>query len=140
MSTVRIALPTQAAQTEFNLRRWSELLADPAVRKIEWRVETDRYGHIIVIPSPAPKHGGFQLEIGSLLCSLMPNGRAMAECPVSTADGVKAADVAWASPEVLAESGDRSCFARSPEICVEVLSPDNSQAEMREKMVLYLDA
>jgi hypothetical protein len=36
--------------------------------------------------------------------------------------------------------GHRVCFPRSPEICVEVLSPGNSDAEIQEKMALYFDA
>jgi Uma2 family endonuclease len=70
----------------------------------------------------------------------MPRGRALTECPISTADGVRAADVAWASPERMHELGDQSCFPRAPEICVEVLSPGNSTAEMREKSALSFDA
>lgn len=140
MSNVTIELPPHAAQTEFNLRRWAALLADPEVAKIEWRVETDRYGHLIVMPPSGPKHGSFQSKIAYLLQVLLPNGRTITECPISTADGVKAADVAWASPECMAELGDKSCFPRAPELCVEVLSPDNTDAEIREKMALYFDA
>ncbi|MBI4662414.1 MAG: Uma2 family endonuclease [Verrucomicrobia bacterium] len=140
MSSVTIELPPQATQTQFNLRRWAELLADPEVAKIEWRVETDRYGHIVVMPPPAPKHGSFQSRIAFLLQTLLPDGRTITECPISTADGVKGADVAWASPERMAELGSHSCFPRSPEICVEVRSPDNTDAEIREKTALYIDA
>ncbi|MBI2949128.1 MAG: Uma2 family endonuclease [Verrucomicrobia bacterium] len=140
MATLTIELPPQAEQTRFNLRRWAELLADPEVAKIEWRVETDRYGHIIVMPPPVPRHGSFQSRIAYLLQTLLPNGRTITECPISTADGVKGADVAWASPECMTTLGDKSCFPRSPEICIEVISPDNSEAEIREKMALYFDA
>jgi Uma2 family endonuclease len=140
MATLTIELPSQASQTNVNLKRWAELVADPELAKIEGRIETDRHGHIIMSPPPAASHGGFQLQIGSLLLSLMPTGRAMTECPISTADGVKAADVAWASPECLMELGNRVCFPRCPEICVEVLSPSNSLAEIEEKKALYFDA
>ena len=108
--------------------------------KIEGRVETDRYGRIIMTPPPAPSHGSFQSEISYLLRNLMPQGRVLTECPISTADGVKAADVAWASPECMDELGNRVCFPKSPEICVEVLSPGNTEAEIQEKMALYFDA
>jgi hypothetical protein len=53
---------------------------------------------------------------------------------------VKAADVAWASPDCLRELGNRVCFPRCPEICVEVISPGNTEAEIHEKMALYFDA
>jgi Uma2 family endonuclease len=33
-----------------------------------------------------------------------------------------------------------TCFPRAPEICVEVLSPGNTDAEIREKTALYFDA
>jgi hypothetical protein len=36
--------------------------------------------------------------------------------------------------------GNRKCFVLAPEICVDVLSPRNTQAEMREKTGLYFDA
>jgi Uma2 family endonuclease len=59
---------------------------------------------------------------------------------VSTADGVKAADVAWASVDTMRELGERVSFPRAPEICVEVQSPRNTDAELREKAALYFDA
>jgi Uma2 family endonuclease len=70
----------------------------------------------------------------------MLSGETITECPISTADGVKAADVAWASSERWRELDERACFAQSPEIVVEVLSPENSEEEMREKIALYFDA
>jgi Uma2 family endonuclease len=137
---VKIELPPQRAQTSFNLRRWADLLADRELARFEGRVETDRHGHIIMSPPPAPSHGSYQLWIGHLLTTLMPRGRVLTECPISTADGVKAADVAWASPERMRELGNRACFPQAPEICVEVLSPGNTDAEIQEKMALYFDA
>ncbi len=140
MATLTVELPPHKAQTAFNLRRWAELLANRELARFEGRIETNRHGQIIMSPPPAPSHGSFQLEIGHLLRQLMPNGRTLTECPISTADGVKAADVAWASPECMRELGDRVCFPKAPEICVEVLSPSNTEAEMKEKMALYFDA
>jgi Uma2 family endonuclease len=135
-----IALPPQRQQTAFNLRRWTELIADPELAKFEGRVETDRHGHIITSPPPAPSHGSLQARITSLLDRLMTTGRVLTECPISTADGVKAADVAWASVERLRALGNRACFLDAPEICVEILSPGNTDAEIHEKTELYFDA
>jgi hypothetical protein len=59
---------------------------------------------------------------------------------VSTADGVKAADVAWASKAVLRELGKRECFVTAPEICAEVQSNSDTDALMEEKRCLYFDA
>ncbi len=140
MATLTIALQPQRTRTAFNLRRWAELLADPELAKVEGRIETDRHGQIIMSPPPAPRHGSYQSEIAYLLRSFMPQGRVLTECPISTADGVKAADVAWASTDCLRELDNRACFSRAPEICVEILSPGNTDAEMREKTALYFDA
>ena len=57
MGVLTIELPPQRAQTEFNLRRWSELLADAELARFEGRVETDRYGHVVMSPPRAPNHG-----------------------------------------------------------------------------------
>jgi len=140
MAMLTIDLPPREVQAGFNLRRWRELLADRALANVEGRVETDRHGRIIRSPPPAPAHGSFQVRIGYLLTDLMPRGRALSECPISTADGVKAADVAWASPQRLRELGNCACFLQSPEICVEIRSPRNTEAEIEEKTALYFDA
>lgn len=140
MATLTIELPSQEAQRAFNQRRWAEVLANAELAKVEGRIETDRHGHIIMSPPPAARHGSLQSEIAFLLRTLIPTGRVFTECPISTADGVKAADVAWASPERLRELGNRELFPHAPEICVEILSPSNTDAEMQEKTALYLDA
>lgn len=140
MATMTIELPTQASQTDFNLRRWEELLTDRELAKIEGRIETDRFGRIVMSPLEAARHGGYQAEIGCRLRTLMKRGRGTTECPVSTADGVKGTDVSWASPECLGELGNRSVYPKCPEICVEVLSPSNTRAEIEEKARLYFDA
>ena len=140
MATLTIDLPRQKDQTSFNLSRWNELVSDPVLAKVEGRIETDRHGNIIMSPPPAPSHGGYQGWIVALLINLMPRGRALTECPISTADGVRAADVAWASPERMRELGNRSCFPHAPEICVEVMSPGNTEAEIADKTALYFDA
>ena len=137
---VTLELPPQKSQTASNLRRWSELLADRNLAKFEGRIETDRHGHIIMSPPPAPSHGSFQARIAALLERHLETGTVLTECPISTADGVKAADVAWASPDSMRQLGQQVCFTRAPEICVEVMLPSNSEAEIDEKMTLYFDA
>jgi len=140
MATLTLELPPQETQTAFNLRRWAELLADRDLAKVEGRIETDRHGHILMIPPPAPSHGTFQSKIAQLLWNLLPEGNVLTECPISTADGVKAADVAWASPARMKELGEQVCFPHAPEICVEVISPSNTELEIHEKKALYFDA
>ena len=140
MATLTIELPSQPSLVEENLRRWAEVLSDPKLAQLNERVETDRFGHIVMSPTPSAHHGSYQFRIGALLDRHMKARRVVTECPISTADGVKAADVAWASPERVLELGNRVCFPRAPEICVEILSPGNTETEIREKTSLYFDA
>jgi Uma2 family endonuclease len=140
MAAITIELPPQESQTALNLKRWEELLNDAELAKIQGRIETDRHGHIIMSPPPGANHGGFQFEIGHQLRLLLPEGRVLTECPISTADGVKAADVAWACRECLQYLSKGVLFLRCPEICVEVLSPGNTHAEIEEKKKLYFNA
>ncbi len=140
MSSLTIEQRPRIEQTELNLRRWDELVADHHWAKVEGRIETDRHGRVIMSPPPAPRHGNLQSEIVHLLRTVMTGGRTITECPISTADGVKAADVAWATEQRWAELGNRACFVDSPEICVEVMSPSNTEEEIREKMALYFHA
>lgn len=142
MQSATVAAPGELGfdQTEFNLARWAELLEDPELARLERRIETDRFGQIIMSPLPAPTHGSFQSEITYLLRSLMSGGRAITECPISTTEGVKGCDVAWISRDRLAPMDGAVCFTTAPEICVEVLSPSNSKAEIDEKIRLYFEA
>jgi Uma2 family endonuclease len=140
MSTVILELRPREEQTALNLQRWDEVLANQDLEKVPGKIETDRHGRIIMSPPAAPRHGRFQHRIQMLLAKLMPDGEILPECAISTADGVKAADVAWVSPERWRDLGNRSCFVVAPEICVEVISPGNTEEEVREKMALYLDA
>ena len=144
MPTLTIALPPREDQTAFNLRRWTELCSDTelarALAKIEGRVESDRHGRVILSPVSSFTHGSLQSRIAGLLGDGLPNRRIVIACPISTADGVRAADVAWISRARLAKIGENVCLTKAPEICVEVLSPDNTRLEMRDKKALYFAA
>ena len=92
-------------------------------------------------PPPAFDHSDRQGEILELLLLHAPeNGKARPEAPVSTTGGVKAVDVIWISLERLSQSRRGSLLTIAPEICIEVLSPSNSRAEIDEKRRLYFEA
>ena len=135
-----IELQPSETQVAFNVKRWSEILNDPELVRLPHRIETDRHGRIIMTPPPAPFHGQKQHRVGSLLERLLPHGIVLVECPISTSDGVKAADVAWVDEERATEIKTEVCLVRAPEICVEVLPPSNTVAEIREKIALYFEA
>jgi Uma2 family endonuclease len=125
-------------QTEFNLRRWEELLADRTLRDYPGKIETDRYGNIIMSPAKV-MHCDRQARIGRILEDLMPGGRVSFGPGVSTREGNKIPDVSWRSWErVEVEADDQSLVTITPEICVEILSRSNTGKEMDEKRLLYL--
>jgi Uma2 family endonuclease len=137
---VTIELPDLKSQTRFNLDRWAEIVSDPRLAKLPDRIETDRHGHILMTPPPGFIHSDRQGHIMTLLIQLLPGGRTRPECPISTADGVKAIDVAWLGSD-RTEFRERPLILTSaPEICIEVFSPSNTQREIDEKRALYFDA
>lgn len=135
-----LSLPSIKNQTAFNLSRWDELAKDPEIEGWPGRVETDRYGQIIMSYYSEYSHGGHQVDIASLLCKHLPSGKTTVETPISTSEGIKVADVAWVSKARLAKIGGRAALKAAPEICVEVLSPKNTRGEIEEKRRLYFEA
>jgi Uma2 family endonuclease len=127
-------------QAALNQHRWREVLFDPALADLPDRIETDRDGNLVMSPPPAPLHGNRQIEIGYWLRQLLPQGRTISECPLSTSDGVKAVDVCWLAPGREAEVETVGCLLRTPEICVEIWSPSNRPGAIERKRELYFEA
>jgi Uma2 family endonuclease len=142
MSGVLAQLPEVFDQESFNLERWSELAADPMLAALDGRIETNRFGQIIMIPPPGFEHSNLQGLIFEKLRDLMAaaEGRVRPGCPVSTSGGVKGVDVVWISHARVEEGLRRNVLTIAPEICVEVLSPGNTRAENEEKKRLYFEA
>src|SRR5579863_737676 len=112
--------------------KWEQLCDDPSLENIPYRVELSRNGNLVMSPHRS-YHSIFQSRIIRWLNQLLPAGEAMPECPIKTASGTVVADVAWASPEKVKRNFDLPSWAESPEIVTEVLSPANSEEEIRNK-------
>ena len=134
-----LELPPREEQLAFNRRRWEEVLRDPELRDTRHRIETNAFGKILMSP---PVHGDHSDRTARILFKLrdLLGGNPLPECPVSTIGCVRVPDVGWYSDTRYATVKGRSAFETAPEICVEVLSPDNTPAEMREKRQLYFEA
>jgi hypothetical protein len=129
-----------APDVERHQARWREVLRDPALRDLPYKVETNERGQIVLSPRSA-RHADLQEAVQNLLRRHAPEGRQPPEYPIATPGGVKQVGVIWASADRLAEmreTGDPPTLA--PEICVEVLSEVNTDAEMQEKRQLYREA
>jgi Uma2 family endonuclease len=138
LDTVELTDPGD--QTVFNTAVWEKVLADSVLAGLPHRIETDRYGQIIMSPPAAPEHGEEQFGIGKLLDQMLPAGHVITECPVSTSEGVKLVDVAWISKDRRKRQRGQVCFTQAPEICVEIISPGNTRRELLDKKRLYFDA
>ncbi len=133
-------LPVITDQHAFNLERWREICADPVFAAYEFRIESDRFGHVIMMPPPGVDHSTRQSGIAIRLHALMRGGKVLTECPVSTSDGVKGVDVVWISTARMAKARKQNVLVRTPEICVEVISPSNTRDEIEEKKRLYFES
>lgn len=118
---------------------WHRVLDDPQLRELPYKVETNEHGQIVLSPHK-PHHGLQQAQLVRLLNDSTNAGTCAVEFAVETAKGVKVPDVIWISDERLAGlSGEEEASPVLPEIVVEVLSEDNTEAEIAEKRQLYLD-
>jgi Uma2 family endonuclease len=120
-------------------QRWAEVLRDPTLRDLPYKVELNAWGKIEMSPA-SNRHGRLQARIASELNRQMSNGEAFTEASVLTDIGVRVPDVVWASAAFLKDHGEETPFSRAPEICIEIVSPSNSDEETREKIRAYLAA
>jgi Uma2 family endonuclease len=119
---------------------WQEVCEHPSLQDLPFKIELNHWGQIIMVPAKN-SHSMLQGEIIVLLASFMgKQGRYFAECAIQTTDNVKVADVAWMSDSRLAQVKDEAVYSIAPEICVEVMSPSNTKAEMTQKKKLYFAA
>ena len=119
--------------------RWAELCNDPRLGDVPGKFELNAMGVIEMSPA-SNRHGIKQAAIVRALADQLPAGTAIIECSVATTEGVRVPDVAWASAAFMARHGDITPFPSAPEICVEVRSPSNTDAEMEFKTALFLAA
>jgi len=116
---------------------WSEVIENPLFENLPFKIELNRFGQLLMSPA-SNSHGNMEYRAGRALEQSCPPGEIIIECSIQTSDGVKVADVAWASTEFINKYGYSTPYLQAPEICVEILSPSNGDEEMRIKTGLYL--
>jgi Uma2 family endonuclease len=124
------AIPSESA--------WARVLRDPQLRDLPYKVETNAVGQIVLSPH-TPYHSLLQSQIYDALKNHVDrSGRPTTEFAVATEDGVKVPDVVWLSQNRFGQvPRDADASPVMPEICIEVLSESNTEAEITEKRRLY---
>lgn len=129
--TPNIQAPTRAREA------WSRALQDKTLSDLPYRIETNRYGQLVMSYRPN-LHG---LIKGQLIGAFAENGpredgHPVSRCPVETSEGIKAPDMAWFSAERRdAVEGDFA--APVAEVCIEFRTDVNPNEELVERRRLY---
>jgi Uma2 family endonuclease len=118
--------------------QWNEVIANPFLQNLPFKIELNKWGKVEMSPA-SNQHGKLQVDISKEL-GKKRGGVVISECSIQTTDGVRVADVAWLSNALYQKLGTQTPYSQSPEICVEIMSPSNSWAEMHMKASLYLAA
>ncbi len=119
-------------------RKWQEVIENPLLQNLPFKIELNKFGQILMSPA-SNWQGMMKNKVGRLIEVNRQDGVIITECSILTSEGVRVADVVWASDLFIAEFGFKTPYPKAPEICVEIKSPANSKAEMEEKVRLYLE-
>ena len=119
--------------------QWQEVCENKSLQDLPFKIELNKWGQIVMSPAKL-KHSIYQAIIQNLLKSLIDTGLAFPECAIQTSDGVKVADVVWASDERIDLIENEETASIAPEICIEIKSASNTKEEMNIKKDLYLEA
>ena len=136
----RLPLEIVNATPEAMEALWAALCDDPQLADLPYKVETNERGQLFMSPAGTP-HSRWQaraaIKLGAAIEAAGLGGEVLIECAVLTAQGVKVPDVAWVSEEAWLSRSSQSLLMVAPTICIEVMSPSNTQAEMMDKSALY---
>jgi len=119
--------------------RWAEVMNDPGLRDLPYKIEINAWGKIEMSPANT-RHARLEACIVLELARQLAAGKVFTEVPILTDIGVRVPDVAWASDEFFRVYGETTPYPGAPEICVEIISASNTDAEMQEKTRAYLAA
>ncbi len=118
--------------------QWQDVLADKSLQNLPYKIELNERGKIEMSPASLI-HSRFQGKLAKIL-GLELGGEIFTELAIQTRLGVKVPDVAWGTDDYFQQHCKELCASSAPEICIEILSPSNTIAEMQDKILLYLEA
>jgi len=112
--------------------RWLDLLDQPGLPQ---RYEIDEFGEPVEMNPPTTAHQRIVRAL-ALQIEAQLGGEALPGIGVLTSIGIRIPDVVW-NPQWTAAVDPAS---PAPQLCVEVLSPDNRRREIEDKTRAYLEA
>ena len=112
---------------------------DPTLQDLPYKIELNAWGKVEMSPA-SNRHGRLQAELAAELKRQLPRGTVITECSILTRIGIRVPDVIWASGDFLRDFAEITPYMHAPEICIEIVSPSNVQAETEEKKAAYLKA
>ena len=119
--------------------RWDEAQRDPILRNLPYKIELNAWGKI-ELSSIGVRRARVKAHIVGEFGRQLAYGVVFAGCPVLTEIGLRVSDVAWASQQFMRRHASAEIFPSAPDICVEVISPSTTEAEITEKTRSYLRA
>ncbi len=119
---------------------WQEVCDDPVLSRLPFEIELDKFGRLVMSPAANWFHGKLQGRLTRWLGNRL-DGDAVTEVAIKHADGTSEPDVVWGPREFWAKQDrDRADLPSAPPLVCEVLSPSNTEAEMKSKIENYLGA
>lgn len=119
--------------------RWAAILNDAALCSLPYKIELNAWGKIEMTPA-SNRRGRLQGLIAAELLRQLPDGIVVTEASILTDIGIRVPDVVWGSRQFAQAYGETTPYPMAPEICVEITSPSNSDAEIQEKIRAFLKA
>ncbi len=117
---------------------WQEVVNHQDLSNLPFKIETNEYGQVVMSPTKY-LHGIYQIRMGEMMKQYLSKGMVSSETAIWTRKGVKVPDVAWSSYEFFKLHRDELELSQAPELCVEILSPNNSTKEITGKRKLYFE-
>jgi Uma2 family endonuclease len=116
------------------IRHWTELGEDPESPDY---YELNEYSEVILSPRPTNIHQSVAFEI-ALQLQTQFGPKALTEISVLTDRGVRVPDAIWMPEADWNQVKHQTPLSKVPAVCVEVMSPGNTEKEILMKVHAYL--
>ena len=88
---------------------WTDVVDNPLLQNLPFKIELNKWGKILMSPA-SNHHGILQFEVGTRINRAKRSGKIIIECSIQTPQGVKVADIAWASDGFIAKHGTNTPY------------------------------